>query len=285
MTEFVPSEKGMPIRNPSTANLYIDSLDRSDGQSVADFIINKPTNIMTGFFTRLALNEVVMDWSVPNVLSGVNNEFSIIIGSTQTDVLIDTGFYTVADCIGAIRTALNTAIGAGAFSIVANARGASLVKATGNFQILETPLSTQLNCQINVVGTSFAFFAPVLLNNKYIDFVSNSLTYCQDVKDASTSQNVRDVIYRWYFGWDNETIYDTYNYPILQGYRAFLQRRSIAFPKQIKWTNTQPIGQLQFQVYDSLGDLLDIPSKNPENLGNLSKGEMEFGMTLLVSEV
>lgn len=291
MTEFVPTAKGSNIRFPSTANLYIDSLDRADGTSSADFIINKPQNILTGFFTRLALTEITLDWNIPNVISGVNNEFIIRIGSTNTSVLLDTGFYTVAECVIAINSALNTALGASTFSLVANARGVALTKASGSFAILANTLSVQLGSQVSVsggtytFGSSFTFFAPVLLNSKYIDIVSQNLTYCQDLKDASTAQNVRDVVFRWFFAWDNESQYDTYDYPILQGYRAFLQRRSIGFPKQIKWDNIQPIGQLGFQVYDSEGNLLDVPPKDPNNLGLLSKGEMEFDMLLLVSEV
>ena len=291
MTEFVPTAKGTNFRFPSTANLYIDSLDRADGTSSADFIINKPQNILTGFFTRLALTEITLDWNIPNVISGVNNEFIIRIGSTNTPVVIDTGFYSVAECVTAISDALNTALGAGTFSLVANSRGVALTKTAGTFAILSTPLSVQLGSQVSLtggtytLGTSFTFFAPVLLNTKYIDITSNQLTYCQDLKDASTAQNTKDVVFRWFFAWDGETTYDTYNYPILQGYRAFLQRRSISFPKQIKWDNIQPIGQLGFQVYDSLGELLDVPAKDPQNLGLLSKGEMEFDMLLLVSEV
>lgn len=281
----IPSERAQTFRQPSTANLYINSIDRADGTPSTNFLINKPNNILTGFFTRLAVSEIVLDWSVPNVLSGVNNEFIVSISGTPTSVLLDTGFYTVADCLVAIRTALNTALGAGTFSLVANARGASLTKATTNFQILETPLSTQLNCQINEVGTSFAFFSPFLMNDKYIDFVSNSLTYCQDLKDTSTSSYNFDVLYRWAFGWEAETAYDTYNYPILQGYRAFCARRALPYPKQIKWDNIQPIGQIEFQIYDSEGNILDVPAKDPETLANLSRGELEFNMCLLVSEV
>jgi len=283
--DAIPSERASTFRYPSTANLYIDSLDRVDGTSSTNFLINKNQNIMTGFFTRLAVSEIVLDWSVPNIRSGINNEFSISIAGTQTDVTLDTGFYTVEKCIEAIRDALNTDLGAGTFSIVANARGASLTKATTNFEILETPLSVQLNCQINIVGTSFAFFSPFLLNDKYIDFVSNTLTYCQDLKDSSTSSTNTDVLYRWAFGWEGETSYDTYNYPILQGYRAFCARRALPFPKQIKWDNNQPIGQIQFQIYDSAGDILPVLPKDPENLANLSSGELEFNLCLLVSEV
>jgi len=283
--DAIPSEKASTFRYPSTANLYVSSLDRPDGTSSTNFTINRPNNILSGFFTRLALTEIVLDWNVPNVISGINNEFEVIIGGNPVSVLIDTGFYTVADCISAIRTALNTSVGAGTFGIATNARGASLTKTTGSFTIVANTLSTQLNCQVNVSGTSFAFFAPLLLNDKYIDIVSNSLTYCQDLKDSTTAEYNRDVIYRWIFGWDGETGYDLYNYPIIQGYRAFTARRALPFPKQIKWDNNQPIGQIEFQIYNSEGGILDVPAKNPELLANLSAGELEFNLNLLVSEV
>ena len=64
---------GVTIRNPSTANLLIDSLDRTSGYS-SDFLIAKPNSILNGFFTRLAVAEVVLDWCVANISSQYNNE-------------------------------------------------------------------------------------------------------------------------------------------------------------------------------------------------------------------
>lgn len=292
MTEFVPSERGVSIRYPSTANFCVNSLDRIDGTSASNFYITKKANLLSGFFTRIALNEIVLDWSIPNIIAGENNEFIVRIGSTNTSVLLETGFYTVKECVDAIVVALNTALGPATFSITTNKRGAVLTKASGTFAIIENELSVQLNCLVSPLGgpsyntgSSFTFFSPTILNYKYIDFVSPNLTYCQDLKDADTSSSTRDILYRWVFGWDNETLYDAYNYPILQGYRAFVTRRSIAFPKQIKWDNIQPIGQIQFLVYDPEGDVIPVPAKDATVLSNLTFGEMEFNMNFLVSEV
>jgi hypothetical protein len=68
---------------------------------------------------------------------------------------------------------------------------------------------------------------------------------------------------------------DSLGYPIYQGYKRFIQRRPIAFPKQIKWDNNIPIGQLSFQVLDDNGRIL-----SPD----VVQGEMEWQMTCLVSE-
>lgn len=291
MSEFVPSEKGTTIRYPSTANLALNSLDRIDGTSSTNFYISKQTNILSGFFTRIALNEIVLDWSIPNVISGINNEFIVRIGSTNTSVLLETGFYTVKECVDALVVLLNTSLGPATFSITTNKRGAVLTKASGTFSIISTNLSVQLNCLVSnlggpyTTGTAFTFFSPLLLNYKYIDFTSPQLTYNQNLKDSSTGLVDNTILYRWVFGWEGETLYDAYNYPIVQGYRAFLARRSIAFPKQIKWDNIQPIGQIQIMVVDEDGQVIPVPAKDSTVLSNLTFGEMEFNMNLLVSEV
>ena len=279
MTEFVPTAKGTNIRFPSTANLYIDSADRASGDA-SDFLISKPQNLLTGFFTRLAVNEVVLDWSIPNVLASQgNNTFTVTItgtsAGTYTATLSD-GYYTVKSALDAIVTQLNTAIGTTRFSIVTSGDGGIfLTIASGTYSVTPTTLSTQLDISSPAtLENDKQVLDPRILNTKYIDIISQNLTYCQDLKDASTAQNVRDVVYRWYLAWDNETSYDAYNFPILQGYRPFLQRRSIAFPKQIKWDNIQPIGQLGFQVYDDEGNIL-----------NVTVGSLEFNLSLLVSEI
>lgn len=279
MTEFVPTAKGSNIRFPSTANLYIDSADRSSG-GASDFLINKLQNILTGFFTRLAVNEVVMDWSIPNVLASQgNNTFVVVITGTSAGTYTATlpdGFYTVKSALDAIVAQLNTDIGTTRFSIVvSDDGGVFLTIASGTYTITESILSEQLDLSDpTTAGTNKQVLDPLILNTKYVDIVSHNLTYNQDLKDASTANNVRDVVYRWYFAWDNEATYDAYNFPILQGYRPFLQRRSIGFPKQIKWDNIQPIGQLGFQVYDSNGVIV-----------NVAVGKLEFNMSLLVSEI
>ena len=281
MTEFVPTARGTNIRFPSTANLYIDSSDRTSGTS-SDFTINKPSNILSGFFTRLAVNEIVLDYSVPNIkASSGNNTFTVVTtgtgAGTHTATLAD-GFYTVKLALDTIVDKLNTSIvGANPFSIVVSADGGVFltVAASFTYSIVATTLSIQLDLSNPLtVETNKQVLDARILNTKYLDITSQTITYNQDLKDASTADNVRDVVYRWYLAWDNEGSYDAYGFPILQGYKSFIQRRSIAFPKQIKWDNIMPIGQLSFQVYDSAGNLLVADT-----------GDFEFNMSLLVSEV
>ena len=129
-----------------------------------------------------------------------------------------------------------------------------------------------------MVGNDFPINCPKLLPYTYIDFVSNSLTYNQALKDATTNAVSNNVLYRWYFANDNvPQVLDAYGYPIYQGYQRFIARRALPYPKQIRWVSNQPIGQIQFQVYSSQGTVLSS--------AEVAGGEFEWAMTLLVSEV
>ena len=106
---------------------------------------------------------------------------------------------------------------------------------------------------------------------RYLDFVSAQLTYNQDLKDSSTNistQNaplsvVRDVLARWYMAYDNQSArVDGYGFPIYMGYEAFVLRRLFNPPKQIRWENIQPVGNISFQVYTDTGMLAPMTYSN-----------------------
>ena len=288
------TDKGVTIRATSTALLSVDSLDREQtalGQSSANFIINKPNSLFNGFFNRIAMTEVILDWCIPNVGEYTeNNTFTVTVGATTITITVPDGTYTVAECIDTIVAQLNApgpgGFGAGTFRVEdrtgavygTTSIGLAFLATTGggNFTITDTTLSGQLGISGVVANSQFPFICPRLLPYYYIDFVSPQLTYNQDLKDNTTSEIVRDTLYRWVFAFDNGPIaLDKYGYPILQGYKSFVTRRYLAYPKQILWDPAAPLGQLSFQVYTSNGDLLE-----PSQLG----GECEFQMSLLLSE-
>jgi hypothetical protein len=267
--------KGVTIRNPSTANLLIDSLDRTYGTS-ADFRINKNYSILNGFFNRLGVAEVVLNWGVNNVSAATENTgLSVTVGATTYIVELEDGAYTIASCLDTLVQALNTEATGVTFSLVAGA-GIKVLHGTGAFTINATNLASQLNLKTSISGTDFPVSNPVLLPYTYVDFVSSELTYNQSLKDAATNFFDQNVLYRWNFGWDVPSPVDTYGYPILQGYQRFVARRALPFPKQIRWESNMPVGQISFKVYSSQGTLL-LPSQT-------QNGELEWSMTLLVSE-
>jgi hypothetical protein len=276
-------DRGTTIRNPATANLLIDSIDRPVTQQSGNFTINKKYSILNGFFTRMAVTEAVVDWCVDNISEiTANNTFTVSIGGTLTTVTFEDGSYTVATLLDQLVVLLNTAEGQGqTFSIIAPGGaggfiGAAALASTGTFTILESNLQNELNIVANTAGTVFPVSCPVLLPYTYIDFVCSDLTYNQSLKDTTTNSFETNVLYRWYFAWEGPAPVDAYGYPIYQGYQRFIARRSIAFPKQIRWENNMPIGQLSFQVYSSQGVLL-APTQT-------ANGEFEWKLTLLVSE-
>ena len=295
MTEFIPAEKGVPIRQPSTANLMLDSYDRSAGATAWNFTINRNNSILNGFFTRIGTTEVVLEWCEYNISEAFSNyEITLTKGAGTHTLQLTDGYYTVKEALDAIVAAANDAgaFGPNNFQTYSQYGRVGIETVDGNpFYIEGAPNSLVLANQLgfeNGVASALPLqecVCPDLRPWRYIDFVSSQLTYNQDLKDASTAQSTRDVLCRWYFDWDVPTELDADSQPILMGYKPFKARRIFNPPKQIKWTPNQPIGQLSFEVwgYNYL---------NPQGVrldtiytGTANTPESEWLMTLQVSEV
>lgn len=324
--DYDRTNKGVDVRNSSTANFLIDSEDRQEYNesttlsllepppttNSADFSITKiGQNLLSGFFTRIAMSEVSLTWNIYNVrtstpdLSGNNTTgIAVQVGAgavTPYTVSIIRGNYTAKDGLDALLTAVNTATGL-TFTLPVSST-------VGGKRALKAP-----------VGTTFAFYRttpvppspapfvsnlaqglgflvydslplsanllnewtankPNLLAYEYIDITSSQLASQQKVKDATTSAfDSIDVIYRWNFVNDEAypAEYDAYNYPILPGYKPFSLKRTVSFPKQIRWNPIVPIGNLRFQIYSDKQQVLKY---------NEYDEAVEFKMLMLVSEV
>lgn len=289
-----------PIRMPSTANLLIDSFDRDPlgVETSTNFSISKSQNVLSGFFTRFGVVEVVLDYFIPNISPLYKtNTLSITIAGATSVVTIPTSNYTVQALMEQIVITLNTGStvtpGAPVFTGVNFAFGDGLPgnvifsaatlspAAPASFTINDTPLARMLNLPRGLSQFKYPVVSPYLIPNelKYIDFVCSNITYQQGLKDATTSNATRDVLYRWNFGWDNIYVLDGDGYPINQGYLPFVQRRYLSYPKQCKWDTQQPLGQLSFQLFDRNGSIIQIPVNSSTGAGGL-----EWSMALLVSE-
>jgi hypothetical protein len=306
------------VRPSSTANFFIDSVDRSGG-GAGDFTITRNESLFNGFFNRLAVGEVVLNWGVPNIASWWGNDFisitNLAVGGSTQVITLPQGFYSVLDCLNQIIDQANVAFGGDAIPVVFTLvlqNGTLLLIATQDFQINWNTaqvkslarllfIPPQLNKPI-VAATGVAPSSPFLLGTRYIDIVSTQLTYNQELKDNTTARVRRDVLYRWYFAQDNVPLeYEEFplvyaasapapavqmltktNIPVLQGYTAFVARRTPPVTKQIRWSPEQPIGQVSFQVFDDQGRLLDLRvfSPTPGEEG----ANMNFQMSLLLSE-
>ena len=328
MSEFNPTEKGVPIRQAATANFLIDSRDRSGYALInptspatsADFFIQKNNSLMNGYFTRLAPQDVCLDYCLDNINTYWGNAFINFIPSTiQTagmaypstiQATLPNGSYSVAECLNAITTSFNSNATASANSLTlstllnTNGRGGNAAS-LGMFKgaaptAFNIPFSTsvatassgtiinlagQLDLDVNTAyANSFVVDCPKLLPTSYLDFVSPTMTQNQNVKEGSTSLQTTDILYRWYLAWgDVPEPLDAYGYQIFQGYKRFIQHRQIPFPKQIRWQANIPIGQIGFQVLDDQGRVLP-PSMLGYTTTAANNSELEWQMTCLASE-
>jgi len=304
MSDFTPRENSVSVRNPATANFLIDSTDRVGfsggtnapyGQTSANFLINKNNSLLNGFFTRLAVSEVYVDYCIDNVSAYYgNNTFTIKNnGSTITAVLPDYS-YTTAQALTSVATGLNLGLNGQGYTCIAstttgflpNTGQASLyfystgTLTTKSVFVSTTTLARQLDMAVEQSGNMFPSACAKVLPITYLDFVCPEATQNQDIKDSSTSLTDRNMLYRWHLAWDGPPPLDGFGYPIFQGQTRFISRRALPFPKHIRWSANQPIGQMAFQVYDSTGNLVPVP----DIVGNVGPAEFEWAMTLLVSE-
>lgn len=269
MSQDFGTRPSVTIRPSATANLMIDSQDRSNQYvSPWDFQITKRESILNGFFTRIATTEVVLDWCDPNISAGLqNNTIVFDLSGTGANtynnditITLPEGMYTVEDAVDAIVDDLNSQTGTTGmtFSVSQLFTGGVTIDVSGG-KIINVPqgkLEGQLDMSPGVNGEYIVGNCADIRPYRYIDFVSYDLTYAQYLKDTSTQTYPRDVLCRWYFAEDSQEAFDGYGFPILQGYKTFCRRRIFNPPKYIRWDNNLPIGNLKFSVYDSAGELL-----------------------------
>jgi hypothetical protein len=123
-----------------------------------------------------------------------------------------------------------------------------------------------------------------MLSTPFVDVVCDGLTYNQSLADGDTGEINRTMLCRIFLTPDGFTG----NMANL-GSAPILLHRAFPFPKQIRWSPNQPIGNLRFQIYDSQGYILTTfegvsgGGTNPPTHWDSDMGD--WSMTLLVSEV
>ena len=298
-------DEAITMRPSSTALFAVDSFDRyatpTESQfglsSPYSFQITKKQNIFNGFFKRIALTEIVFPYYIPNVNPRTNSMQLIYNGGAEVTLSIANGFYTPTALAAAIQTALIPLTGAGATCTYTAAGRFSFDVGAGNTLIL-FPSDTSAFGLFDLIGGTADWINPgaqTLVGKvtrcrytEYLDIVCSQLTYNQDLKDATTTNGVlRDVLARIYLETENDqpipvlvALTSTNTLNTIPGTYPFTIYRQFATPKQIKWNNTQPIGNLIFEVYDDRGVLLS---------GNDTGANADFifpdwRMTLLISE-
>lgn len=260
-------EQAITIRQPATANLLLDSLDRDLTRypSPFRFSINKNQALFNGFFNRIATTEVVLEWGEPNIVEPQTTTGFSYNGSAVYQWQAPTGFYTTQELFETLVADLNTQFGAGTFTLTNTTPGYYVVAVPANTFIVSDPLNTEFWRKLKVpaadIGVAINAWTASdvdLRLYRYIDFVSPQLTYNQDLKDNSSQTKNRDVLCRWYMAYDNPTPTDGAGFPIYMGMEPFVIRRLFNPPKYIRWDPIQPLGNLSFELYDENGDLIDF---------------------------
>jgi hypothetical protein len=227
-------------RPSATANFFVDSEDKPSAQQSGDFLISKNGEaLFNGFFNRITVQEIVMDWGIPNVSPYWNNA-QIRIENTFTGnvavVNLLQGFFTARQLLETIVAQANASFAVlldpmvlrldligGTLAIVSVGVG------NDPFQVLnDTPgqlLARQLfaSAQLGTIAvpnpaplgpTGFPTLlssSPRILGTTYVDIVSSQLTYNQELKDNTSAAIRRDVLYRWYLAQDNvPPVYDQF---------------------------------------------------------------------------
>jgi hypothetical protein len=310
------------IRNPSTALLTIDSNNRfdtyvqkrnavkgSNNFSPYDFTIRRNQALMNGFFTRIAVTEIVFPTiSLPNInnlTNAINVTYKIGAAATVvTRITISPGFYNPSAIATAIKTAV-IALDAGlstfdmkygvnnncVFSYstvnVANSISFAPILAGSNPAVNYNDTTRQL---FDLLGfnasnqtrspTGFGGYTNCIAFN-YVDIVCSELIYNQSLKDTSSQKSVRDSLCRLYLAdYDNvETVQPSDASYTPPGCAPTVIYRNFTVPKQIQWIPNQPVGgSLHFEVYDENGNLLSTYGVTP------NFGQADWRMTLLASE-
>jgi hypothetical protein len=231
-------------RPTSTALFTIDSEDRYENYTEArlalispyDFSITLPASLLNGFFTRLAVSEIVFPWNVPNI----NKKTKQIIVRVQnlvvpgppvdTEIELLTGFYTPAQLAAEIQRLVRFSVAnMGAFVMeYGNYAGYAIDAPVFSYASVDlnygvaflpmTPLSTdwpyndQSRQLFDVLGFSTENTIADALSAglgrsggptfaqacRYVDIVSPQLTYNQALKDGSSQRTVRDALVRLY---------------------------------------------------------------------------------------
>jgi len=320
--------EGQTIRPPSTALLTIDSADRftdrtqertvgTNGStyniSPYDFSIIKNESIMNGFFTRLAVSEVVMPWPFPNI-NARTSDIKLFYQPNGTGPILEQtiglpiGFYRPSQIALAMTNAIQPYVSGEILYSPTDPSGllpsdipmcfqyttGSTTKMAFGPMTPNTPgvypYDNQTTQLFDLMGftvlnggtlSTIGVGEPTLCQDvRYVDIVCPQLIYNQALKDTSSQRTVYDALCRVYLADVGSSI--PANVPpedpsfCPPGCAPTVVYRNFATPKQIQWVPNQPVpGSLQFKVYDDNGVLLS-------SIGNLTG--LNWSMTLLVSE-
>ena len=324
-------ERAVTVRPSSTAIFAVDSADRYTSLQVAStgtvspykFSILRNESLLNGFFTRIALTEIVFPYYIWNINArtayifvsengGANQLIDIsayegLLSPTQIADALQTvlrvqlanALLTVVYVDGRFQIRTNTAdtiaFSRGTFTNVNSA--AARIDQFQLFDLLSMNVTNTLQATAHATGVTRCRYT------EYIDIVCSQLTYNQDLKDGSSDPINRDVLARVYIENENNAVQpyfqptsytaippggilgnEVFSENAIPGTYPMTVYRKFSMPKQILWNKAQPLGNLTFEVYDDKGEILSAH----ESFGTVPAypdfSLPNWRMTLLVSE-
>lgn len=300
----------MPARPPASAQLSINSIDRyasaqypvaqyfpllattANQPTASDFRVSLQRPLLTGYFTRLAVSQVQLNWNLYTIIEGVNDTLVITdVSNAETfEVGLVAGFYNFYSLAAQIQTQViaQATTPMPAFTCTFNPVTQSFTFATNEAGRTIRLVSTgqpsnvlKLNVMLGIsrVNETLPLATQItgvarLNYTTYIDIISSKLTQYMRVKDSETSfQPDTSVLCRVYLTPPNQRIVtDPSGNNIGSG--PFTLVWDPNTPKHIKWEPNQYIYDFDIKVVDEFGDVLPWSAKR----------NFEFQMTLLASE-
>jgi hypothetical protein len=322
---------GTPFRPPAVAVLTIDSRDRVqidpatgyriDTTTPYQILINKQQSVMNGFFTRIGLTEVNMQYNSPNVIDegpqknntllfeqGAALGASTVVASRR--ITVPGKFYTPNELADTIQDLLNA--GAGTFGGTAwgvvyleDSNSFSLTSDDVNIPFRIRPENIGFNDDLcNLMGLSYPspLFTKDLIGSyasmqytPYFDIVSDNLTKKQNVRDNGTSfltgQNLLARVYLTVEGTNilrerSPALEPQLSETNILGCRPFTLYRQYQTPKQIYWDAQEFINVIDLRLIDYKGRTLYSKPQFTQGTSEVQFcGEAaQFQLTLQVTE-
>ena len=296
------ADKGVTQRPPASALLCIDSEDRYTSLNDRyfnvpeipgnDFRIQKSQPLLYGIFHRVAMTQLQLQYRIPTIVAGVNNQFVIYDTGANNyyQVTLPEGYYSATNLAFVVKTLVLALPGNPfpAFDCSYNSvtAGLSMACPTVQFalvnvynpgpftdaqqQVWSRTLVTLGASQDNTGASNTQFLgSPQLLFTRYIDITSSRLAKFQRVKDSDTVlTNKTNHVWRVFMTAPNTRVDPT---ATPGPFDICIDPNT---PKHSMWSIDEAIYELDFQLYDEWGQLIPwSPTFNTE-----------FQLTLLASE-
>jgi hypothetical protein len=290
----------------NTVNYYNDTLEglyyNVGEKPCNNFTLQSQGSYIYGYFTKLIVSQIQLQWNIPTVNEDLNDRFYIADyaeAHLPQEVIIPHGFYYPDELAAILQEIIRGSTTFNDMEVVFIPRDGFVFTSATAFYFPDTIelqrrlFLTQLERSIvlktyRLLGLTSAnslmpanpaliqqsYDYPNFLYTPYIDFYSDTLSNYQNVKDTNTSlQSPKGLITRLYVSGtgQNQT---TVSLSAL-GSAPFVMTSDLNSPKVIRWTPDVTVTSIDFQLRDCYGEL--IP-------GDAFGYTTEFQMTLLCVE-